>query len=212
MPNRPAAESLNNTARVLLGMIAEGHSTGYAIKAEIERSTRLFWGASVGGIYPELRRLTAAGLVAVRDDPRGQTRRHCYSITDAGREALHAWLSDDSEPLFEMRNEALLRLRFAGVLSGADRVALVHRLRELHEERVRALEERLATEEFDDMYDRMTAEYALGLNRWGVDWARAAEERVAAGESQADQRLGAAGHKTQAGPSFYAQRSYFIDR
>lgn len=162
-------------------MVAEGHSTGYAIKAEIERSTRLFWGASVGGIYPELRRLAGAGLVAVRDDPRGQTRRHCYSITDEGREALHEWLTDGSEPLLEMRNEALLRLRFAAVLSPEDRLALVHRLRDLHEQRVQALEERLAEDEFDDVYDRMTAEYALGFNRWAAGWAAEAERRVAAG-------------------------------
>jgi DNA-binding PadR family transcriptional regulator len=179
MAPTPSADELNQTARIVLAMVAEGHSTGYAIKAEIERSTRLFWGASVGGIYPELRRLTAAGLVAVRDDPRGQTRRHCYSITDDGREVLHGWLGDDSEPLFEMRNEALLRLRFAAVLSPPDRVALVHRLRELHQQRVRALEERLEADEFDDVYDRMVAEYALGLHRWGSEWSRAAEQRVA---------------------------------
>lgn len=174
----PSPDELNQTARIVLAMVAEGHSTGYAIKAEIERSTRLFWGASVGGIYPELRRLAASGLVAVRDDPRGETRRHCYSITDEGRAVLHAWLADDSEPLFEMRNEALLRLRFAAVLSPADRLALVHRLRELHEQRVRILKERLDADEFDDIYDRMTAEYAHGLHRWAAGWAREAEERV----------------------------------
>ena len=175
----PSPDELNQTARIVLAMVAEGHSTGYAIKAEVERSTRLFWGASVGGIYPELRRLADAGLVAVRDDPRGQTRRHCYSVTDAGRAVLNAWLSDDSEPLFEMRNEALLRLRFAAVLCARERVALVHRLRELHEARVRALRQRLAEDEFDDVYDRMTAEYALGLHEWAAEWARRAAERVA---------------------------------
>ena len=175
-----APDELNQTARIVLAMVAEGHTTGYAIKAEIERSTRLFWGASVGGIYPELRRLSASGLVAVRDDPRGETRRHCYSITDAGREVLHGWLSDDSEPLFEMRNEALLRLRFAAVLPAEERVAVVHRLREVHERRVRLLQERLAADDFDDVYDRMTAEYALGLHRWAAGWAREAEERMGA--------------------------------
>ena len=175
----PSPEELNQTARIVLAMVAEGHGTGYAIKAEIERSTRLFWGASVGGIYPELRRLAAAGLVAVRDDPRGQTRRHSYTVTDAGRDALRAWLIDGSEPLFEMRNEALLRLRFAAVLPHAERLALVRGLRELHERRARRLEERLEEDAFDDVYDRMTAEYALGLNRWAAGWAHAAETRIA---------------------------------
>jgi PadR family transcriptional regulator AphA len=175
-----STDELNQTARVLLGMVAEGHSTGYAIKAEIERSTRLFWGASVGGIYPELRRLADAGLVSVRDDPRGGARRHCYSLTTAGRAALRGWLTDDAEPVFEMRNETLLRLRFAAVLDPADRVALLRRMRELHERRIAALEQQLAAGEFDDAFDRMTTEYALGFNRWARDWAQAAERDVAA--------------------------------
>jgi PadR family transcriptional regulator AphA len=173
-------DELNQTARVLLGMVAEGHSTGYSIKAEIERSTRLFWGASVGGIYPELRRLADAGLVSVRDDPRGGARRHCYALTEAGRAALRGWLTDDAVPLLEMRNESLLRLRFAAVLDPGDRVALMARMRELHEERIVALEEQLAADEFDDAFDRLTTEYALGFNRWARDWAQAAEREVAA--------------------------------
>jgi PadR family transcriptional regulator, regulatory protein AphA len=176
------ADDLTQTARVVLGMVAEGHATGYAIKAEIERSTRLFWGASVGGIYPELRRLAAAGLVTVRDDPRGETRRHCYSLTAAGRSALAAWLSDDAEPVFDMRNESLLRLRFAAVLDRSERVAIVRRMRALHEQRIATLETVLEADEFDDVYDRMTAEYALGINRWARDWAAEAERRVAAAD------------------------------
>jgi DNA-binding PadR family transcriptional regulator len=173
-------DELNQTARVVLGMIAEGHTTGYAIKAEIERSTRLFWGASVGGIYPELRRLAAAGLVSVRDDPRGGARRHCYSLTDAGHDALVGWLSDGSEPVFEMRNESLLRLRFAGVLPATERVALVRRMRALHERRVTELEAQVSEDAFDDAFDRMAVEYALGFNRWASAWAAEAEAAVVA--------------------------------
>jgi DNA-binding PadR family transcriptional regulator len=175
-------EELNQTARVLLGMVAEGHTTGYAIKAEIERSTRLFWGASVGGIYPELRRLAQAGLVDVRDDPRGGARRHCYSLTDLGRAALTGWLTDESDPAFEMRNEGLLRLRFAAVLDPCDRAGIVDRMRVHHERRIEALEAQLAAAEFDDAFDRMTAEYALGLNRWARDWCEATRDAVAATE------------------------------
>ena len=175
-----APEELNQTARVVLGMVAEGHTTGYAIRAEIERSTRLFWNASIGGIYPELRRLVAAKLVSVRDDPRGGARRHCYSLTDAGRRALEGWLSDTSEPVFEMRNEPLLRLRFAGVLPAAERVDLIHRMRDLYAGRVTTLEAQIAQDAFDDAYDRMTTEFLLGLNRWARDWAGEAERRVGA--------------------------------
>ena len=175
-----SVEELTQTGRVVLGMLAEGHSTGYAIKAEIERSTRQFWSASVGGIYPELKRLSAAGLVSVRDDPRGETRRHCYSLTDAGRAALDTWLTDASEPTFEMRNEPLLRLRFAGVLAPAERTRVVRRMGELYERRVAQLQAVLAADEFDDEYDRMSHEFLLGLSRWARDWTAELHERLAA--------------------------------
>ena len=179
MPVR-AAEELNNTARVLLGMIAEGHATGYAIKAEIERSTRLYWGASVGGIYPELRRLTEAGLVSVSDDPRGGTRRHSYALTDAGREALRDWLTDAAEPVLEMRSEPLLRLRFAGVLDPEQRLGVVRHMRQAYEGRVAEVRRRLELGGFDDPFHRMTAEFGLAYYEWGCDWCAEAEQRLLA--------------------------------
>ena len=178
MPSAPSDE-LNQTGRLLLGMIAEGHHTGYAIKAEIERSTRNFWGASVGGIYPELRRLAAAGLVSVRDDPRGGARRHAYALTAAGRRALTDWLSDPSEPPRETRDEGLLRLRFAGVLDPGRRVALADRVRARHERHGNELDARLAAGEFDDPYHRMTLEFARDFDRWARDWWAAAEDALA---------------------------------
>ena len=51
------------TAYVILGMLAWRPMSGYDIKATVDRSTRLFWAASYGQIYPELRRLAEAGLV-----------------------------------------------------------------------------------------------------------------------------------------------------
>ena len=179
MPDRPI-EELNNTGRVLLGMIAEGHSTGYAIKAEIERSTRLYWGASVGGIYPELRRLTEAGLVSVCDDPRGNTRRHAYTLTDAGRDALTGWLTDCSEPVLEMRSEPLLRLRFAGVLEPDQRLGVVRQMRAAYEARVEVATARLELGQFDDPFHRMTAEFGLAHSQWGRDWCADAERRLLA--------------------------------
>ena len=48
---------LTPTGRVILGMIALGNQTGYDIKQLVDKSTRHFWAASYGQIYPELRRL-----------------------------------------------------------------------------------------------------------------------------------------------------------
>jgi PadR family transcriptional regulator AphA len=173
-----ACEPLNQTARVLLGMIAEGHGTGYAIKAEIERSTRLYWGASAGGIYPELRRLTEAGLIVQRDDPRGGAVRHAYSLTDAGRAALTRWLTDPATPVIEMRNEALLRLRFAGVLEPARQVEVVRAMRTVHENRAELLRSQMQRGEFDDPLHQMTIEFGLGWNEWAIGWCQRAERAL----------------------------------
>jgi PadR family transcriptional regulator, regulatory protein AphA len=174
-----SADSLNQTGRIVLAMIAEGHTTGYAIKAEIERSTRLYWGASVGGIYPELRRLAKAGLVTVRDDPRGGAVRHCYELTPAGREVLHEWLTDTSEPALEVRDESLLQLRFAGVLEPDEQINVVRRMQALHQERVATLQAMLDANEFDDPLHRMAIEYAAGWNQWAVDWCASTQRRLA---------------------------------
>jgi DNA-binding PadR family transcriptional regulator len=169
---------LTHTGRVLLGMIAEGHATGYAIKAEIERSTRLYWGASIGAIYPELRRLERAGLVSSRDNYRGDARRHAYELTEAGRRALHGWLTDPGGALLEMRHEALLRLRFAGVLPAPEQLELVRRMRAVHERRLDELEGRLGAGAFDDPLHRVTIEFGVGWNRWARDWCLALEETM----------------------------------
>ena len=165
--------TLNQTARLVLGLIAEGHATGYAIKAEIERSTKRYWGASIGGIYPELRRLTGAGLISVRDDPRGDSPRHNYELTDEGAAALRRWLTACENPLLEMRDEALLRLRFANVLSPTERREVLATKRRLHAERIEELEAQLSADRFDDRFHRLTAEYALGFHTWARDWCDA---------------------------------------
>lgn len=176
---RPTAP-LNQTARIVLAMIAEGHTTGYAIRAEIKRSTRLYWGASVGGIYPELRRLTDSGLITVRDNPRGEAVRHHYELTSGGRKALHRWLTHPAEPTLEVRDEALLQLRFAGVLEPAGQLEILRRMRALHERRATDLEAMLDADDFDDPFHRMTIEYGVGWNRWTIDWCTAAERRLVA--------------------------------
>ncbi len=178
-PSAPAEPvALNQTARIVLGLIAEGHATGYGIKAEIERSTKRYWGASIGGIYPELKRLTAAGLISVRDDPRGDSPRHNYELTPSGNEALRRWLTQCDNPTLEMRDEGLLRLRFAGVLSPEERRQVLETKRRLHVERIGELERQLDADRFDDRFHRMTAEYALGLHTWAESWCAEQEAEL----------------------------------
>ena len=103
--------SLSPTARVILGLLSFEPRTGYDIKQVTDRSTRFFWGASYGQIYPELRRLEAAGLVESREEPRGQVPRRVYRLTEDGRRAFESWLSEPGDQ-YEVRDEGLLKLFF----------------------------------------------------------------------------------------------------
>ena len=45
---------MSATAYVILGMFRGAPKSGYEIKAAVDDSTRFFWAASYGQIYPEL--------------------------------------------------------------------------------------------------------------------------------------------------------------
>ena len=114
---------LSPTAYVILGMLGWRPMSGYEIKAIVDKSTRFFWAASYGQIYPELRRLAAAGLIEGKASPQGGRKRNVYRLTPAGRRQLRAWL--DAEPqVFELRDEgapeAVLRRRRGGDVGGRD--------------------------------------------------------------------------------------------
>src|SRR5690348_4604836 len=96
-PQPPDVE-LNPTGRVILGMIAFGKRTGYDIKTFVDRTTRYFWAASYGQIYPELKRLEDQGLVQGRQEPSGGRARTVYELTEAGTAALERWLESDAGP------------------------------------------------------------------------------------------------------------------
>src|SRR5436305_2348012 len=124
---------LSPTARVLLAMIRHGRRTGYEIKQLVDVSTRFFWAASYGQIYPELKRLEQAGLIRGEDEPSGGRQRRAYTLTPKGDEALDAWLRSDQEPAYEVRDEALLKLFFSNELSDEERLALIRQMRERHQ-------------------------------------------------------------------------------
>src|SRR4029450_5254230 len=108
---------------VVLGLLALRPRSGYEIKAFVDRSTRFFWAASYGQIYPELRKLADARLIEGRSRPRGGRKRTEYRLTTAGRKELRAWLEIEPE-VYEFRDEGLLKLFFADAEPAAGATAL----------------------------------------------------------------------------------------
>src|SRR6476469_837604 len=120
---------LSATAYVILGMVSREPRSGYEIKATVDGSTRFFWAASYGQIYPELKRLSEAGLVVGIDSPTGGRRRTVYEITADGEEELKAWLRQPPAT-YEMREEGLLKLFFAGALPREEAVEILRSMRQ----------------------------------------------------------------------------------
>jgi PadR family transcriptional regulator, regulatory protein AphA len=175
---------LSPTAYVILGTLGWQPMSGYEIKSVVDKSTRFFWAASYGQIYPELRRLAAAGLIEGKASPQGGRRRNVYRLTSAGRKALRAWL--DAEPVvFELRDEALLKLFFADAAGdGASAAGTLEAKRRTHEqivERLKGIETAGAPEGFAGVVLR----YGIEFHEWVADWCeRTRRDLESAAESE----------------------------
>jgi DNA-binding PadR family transcriptional regulator len=95
--------------------------SGYNLGQSIRASIGFFWNESYGQIYPNLKKLAAAGLVTAKTERQnGKPDRQVYSITLRGRAHLKKWLAVEPQPEVP-RNELLLKL-FFGVQAGPEAV------------------------------------------------------------------------------------------
>ena len=172
---------LTNVDPVILGAIANGCDTGYDIKRMVDDSTRFFWAASYGQIYPALRRLEEGGLVTGADEPTGGRPRTVYRLTAAGHEALRDWLRSPGAG-WEVRDAGLLKVFFAGALEREEAIATLRAMREDREALLDRIREIGRDLEHVSDWKRLVLEYGIDLHAFIVDWCRRAEERLAAPE------------------------------
>ncbi len=171
-------DDLSATAYVILGMVRREPRSGYEIKALVDKSTRLFWAASYGQIYPELKRLAAAGLIEGVDSPTGGRRRTVYEITADGEEELKAWLRLPPTT-FEMREEGLLKLFFADALPREQAVEILRAMRAHRLEvnaQLRAMESQKAGT--DDPFPLIVLRSGIEFTEWFADWCERMERQL----------------------------------
>jgi PadR family transcriptional regulator AphA len=168
---------LSSVGKVILGALHGGPRSGYEIKRLVDHSTRLFWAASYGQIYPELRRLEAEGLVVGASEPRGGRARRVYRLTPAGADALTDWLTDDGME-HALRDEALLKLFFADALPPGGAVDVVRAMRKERETRLARLREiEAALPPGAGGFRVVVLRYGIEFHQWMVDWCRETERR-----------------------------------
>ena len=167
----------------LLGVLAEGPRTGYALVRHLAQSIAYAWPASHSQVYPELAKLREAGLIRERGAaPRGG---RVYEITEAGLEEVRRWLRE-TEPSRTVRNEAALRLFFLWLLEPEEAEAY---LRGEAEQAHATLEQLERIAEQEDPDNPKTRAYRTALEL-GLHTARA---RLA----WAEQAITAAGHRSR---------------
>ena len=175
-------DDLSGTSYVILGMLGLGARTGYDVKGIVDKSTRFFWAASYGQIYPELRRLERAGLVEGTSAPTGARKRKEYRLTEAGREELVRWLSAPAR-MPELRDESLLKLFFADALPLEEAPELLRERRQSHEQFLAILHEIEALPGEDPPFVSLVLQYGIAYAEFNVEWCKQQEHRLARKEA-----------------------------
>jgi PadR family transcriptional regulator AphA len=174
---------LSPTAYVILGMLHGGPKSGYEIKGIVDRSTRLFWAASYGQIYPELRRLKSEGLAEGTAAPRDGRKRTVYRITAAGRKELRAWLRKPPQT-YEMRDEGLLKLFFAGALPPEQAAETLRAMRDRSQQTLAELREVEPMAAAAGGYPLIVLRGGIELNEWYSDWCERTQGELLAAAAE----------------------------
>jgi DNA-binding PadR family transcriptional regulator len=192
------AKRSSSSREVLLGLLTIAPMSGYDLGQTIRSSVGYIWNESYGQIYPNLKRLAAAGLVTAKTErQKGKPERHIYSITTKGRERLAAWLAVEPQPEIP-RNELLLKLFFGAQGSPEFLLGQVERMRErertfLHEFRRIEHEEIAQSQQYPDApYWKMAARFGqLELDahlRWAEETMTELRKIVRKQRSSAERR------------------------
>jgi PadR family transcriptional regulator AphA len=104
---------LTTTSYAVLSLLETfGEATPYELKRTLEHTIENFWPVPHTTFYDEPARLAKAGYLSQHQE-RGGRKRKRYGLTDAGREALHAWADSPGSPPSQYRDEGMLKV-FAG--------------------------------------------------------------------------------------------------
>jgi PadR family transcriptional regulator, regulatory protein AphA len=159
---------LSYTSYLVLGLVGGlGKATPYELKQMVNTSLGYFWSFPHSQLYSEPDRLVTLGLLEVDQEDEGRRRKR-YSLTEAGRSALAAWLHDPEAGRPEVREPALLKLFFGALAEGDDMTRLAQaRVTFYTEELERYLEIEKTIGGGPDM------SYPHATLRLGLAWCRA---------------------------------------
>lgn len=163
----------------VLGLLAEGPSHGYELKAHFEASIGPQWGElNIGHLYQILERLERDGLVTGRAIHQGdRPNKVVYRLTRRGREALQDWLGSPAPRPRGYRDDFFLKLFVASSLGPDTLTEVIALQREVYLAELSALA-RLRRKHRDDPLVGLLVEAALLHGKANLALVERAEERI----------------------------------
>jgi DNA-binding PadR family transcriptional regulator len=138
-----ASSTPNVLGYALLGLLARGEQTGYALSQGLKDPVSFFWYAQHSQIYPELARLEALGLVEhTRIEQTERPDKKVYKLTKSGKETLRGWLAADTD-VPKNRDELVLKAYSIWLSDPKAAVKIMDDHAKVHQERKAEYEKRL---------------------------------------------------------------------
>ena len=134
-----SSAQLTPVSYAVLGLVAQGATTSYAMKQMTAKSVGYFWAFPHSQLYAEPPRLVELGLLDEQREAEGR-RRRVYSLTQPGRDALENWLREPTSEQPQIRDTGLLKLFFGDGLSADEIAALAQAQEEAHRARLAVYE------------------------------------------------------------------------
>lgn len=182
--------SLTDFEQVLLGLIVDEPSSGYALKAFLTTTPASVYQPSSGALYPALKRLEQHGLlrsglaVAV-----GHRKRRVYHATVAGIAAHVAWVRQPVQPETIARDLGVHLMRFVfigGLLPKNEMLVFLDSLADALDALVGELERfsaaiaaGTATGAGDAAHSVLALEHGIAVHRASLAWARRTRRALA---------------------------------
>lgn len=177
----------------ILGLLLESPMHGYELRKRLTGLLGAFRAFSYGSLYPALRRMQAAGVIAEDATPTGtpvRRARRVYRMTDAGRQRFNELVADTG-PQNYTDDGFGVHLAFFNRTPAEARMRILEGRRRQVEERREGLRNAVARASNSlDRYTRQLHQLGLESSEREVKWLNEliAAERVSQGPAGGDER------------------------
>jgi DNA-binding PadR family transcriptional regulator len=190
-PDGERQKPRTTTSFAILGLLSLRNWSTYELAKQVSRSLHWFWPRAERKLYDEPKVLVADGLAAASKSYTGERPRTVYEITDAGREALTAWL-DEPPAARVIEFEAMLKIFFADAGSIAQLVSTIEAVEKSSRDRLGELAAMIdAISRHPEFPDRLhisalTLRLQFAQEAGALNWSRWARNEIESWHSTTD--------------------------